>query len=159
MEPFAVKIPSSDLDDLKKRLAQARLPDASTQAGQEQGPSLDRARALMGYWRDIYDWRRFERQFNALPQFMTSLDGLNVHVVNIRSSHAEALPLVMTHGWPGAVAEFFKVAPMLTQPERFGGSAADAFHLVLPSLPGFGFRKNPRLRAGGFLVSHALGHC
>lgn len=166
MEPFNIDIPASALDDLKKRLTRVRLPDASTEAGQAQGPSLDRATELMTYWRDRYDWRRFERQFNVLPQFMTKLDGMNVHVVNIRSSHPDALPLIMTHGWPGAVAEFFKVAPMLTQPERFGGSAADAFHLVLPSLPGFGFSEKPKMTGWGIpriarawaLLMNQLGH-
>ena len=141
--PFRIGIPQADLGDLRERLAHARWPEAETVADWSQGVPLGYLRELCGYWADGYDWRATEARLNALPQFRTEIDGLGIHFIHVRSPHPDALPLVLTHGWPGSIVEFLKVIGPLTDPTADGGEAADAFHLVCPSLPGYGFSDKP----------------
>ncbi|MBO9621540.1 MAG: epoxide hydrolase [Sphingomonas sp.] len=143
IRPFRVAIPQGDLDDLRRRLAATRWPEPSTQAGWAEGPPLERLSRLVDYWRDGYDWRAFEARINAFPQFLAEIDGLDFHFLHVRSPHPDALPIVLTHGWPGSVAEFLKVIGPLADPVAHGGRAADAFHVVVPSLPGYGFSGKP----------------
>ena len=143
VQPFRLAIPQAELDDLRQRLAHVRLPEAATVDGWEQGVPLDRLRDLIAYWRDGYDWRRCEARLNGLGQYRTEIDGLGIHFLHVRSRHEDALPLLLTHGWPGSVIEFLKAAGPLTDPEAHGGKAQDAFHLVIPSLPGYGFSDKP----------------
>jgi pimeloyl-ACP methyl ester carboxylesterase len=167
--PFRVSIPQAALNDLKRRLAATRWPEHETVADWSQGVPLAKAQALIAYWRDRYDWRKFEARLNAFPQFRTRIDGLGIHFLHVKSSHPNALPIVLTHGWPGSIVEFLKVIGPLTEPTRHGGKAEDAFHVVIPSLPGFGFSDKPaetgwdvaRMAQGGDWgsgVTHALGH-
>jgi len=141
--PFEVHVPEAALDDLKRRLANTRWPNKETVADWSQGVPLAKARALVEYWRTRYDWRRVERSLNALPQFRTQLDGLGVHFIHVRSKYPDALPIVITHGWPGSVIEFLQVIAPLVDPTAHGGKPDDAFHVVIPSLPGFGFSDKP----------------
>nr|WP_240502324.1 epoxide hydrolase family protein [Sphingomonas panacis] len=141
--PFSVSVPQADLDDLRRRLAATRLPDKESVGDWSQGVPLAKAQSLLDYWQDRYDWRKFEARLNKLPQFRTTIDGIGIHFLHVRSVHAEALPLILTHGWPGSIIEFLDVIEPLVDPVRHGGSAEDAFHLVIPSLPGFGFSDKP----------------
>ena len=141
--PFRIGIPQADLGDLRERLARARWPEAETVADWSQGVPHGYLRELCGYWADGYDWRATEARLNALPQFRTEIDGLGIHFVHVRSPHPQALPLILTHGWPGSIVEFLKVIGPLTDPTADGGEAADAFHVVCPSLPGYGFSDKP----------------
>ncbi|MEU0696018.1 epoxide hydrolase family protein [Streptomyces niveus] len=138
IEPFRIDIPQSDLDDLHDRLDRTRWPDELPGAGWSYGVPLGHLRALAHHWRHTYDWRAAEAELNRWPQFTTTIDGANVHFAHIRSPEADATPLIMTHGWPGSIVEFADVAGPLTDPRAYGGDPADAFHLVLPSIPGFG---------------------
>jgi pimeloyl-ACP methyl ester carboxylesterase len=140
---FVLNVPQVELDHLNAKLDHVRWPDAETVEGWSQGVPLSRAKALVEHWRHAYDWRRCEAMLNRFGQFVTSLDGLDVHFLHVRSSHADALPVLMTHGWPGSVLEFHKVIGPLTEPERYGGQANDAFHVIAPSLPGYGFSGKP----------------
>jgi pimeloyl-ACP methyl ester carboxylesterase len=139
IEPFRADIPQDQLDDLGRRLAATRWPDELPGAGREYGLPLGELRDLVGYWRDGYDWRAQERRLNAVPQFTTRIDGQRVHFLHVRSAVPGALPLVLTHGWPGSVLEFLGVLGPLTDPAAHGGDAADAFDVVVPSIPGYGF--------------------
>jgi pimeloyl-ACP methyl ester carboxylesterase len=141
--PFVLDIPESELAQLRARLDLTRWPDAENAEGWAQGVPLDRAKALVHHWRHEYDWRRCEAMLNRLGQYRATIDGVGIHFLHVRSSHVAALPLIMTHGWPGSVIEFHKVIGPLTEPEKFGGNAADAFHIVVPSLPGYGFSDKP----------------
>jgi pimeloyl-ACP methyl ester carboxylesterase len=141
--PFTLAVPESALDDLRRRLRAARLPDRETGTGWSQGVPLDRLRGLLEYWCRDYDWRRLERQLNGLGQFRTLIDGLGIHFLHVRSRHADAVPILLSHGWPGSVVEFLKSIGPLTDPTAHGGRAGDAFHVVIPSLPGFGFSDRP----------------
>jgi pimeloyl-ACP methyl ester carboxylesterase len=141
--PFRIDIPRDTLDDLRARLAGTRWPEAETVADWSQGVPLGYLRELCRHWADGYDWRVTEARLNRLPQFRTEVDGLGIHLLHVRSPHPDALPLVMTHGWPGSVVEFLKVIGPLTDPTAHGGDAGDAFHLVIPSLPGYGFSDRP----------------
>jgi pimeloyl-ACP methyl ester carboxylesterase len=143
IRPFRIAVPQADLDDLQRRLAATRWPDKETVADQSQGAQLARVQALVEHWRTRYDWRKTEARLNVLPQFMTEIDGVDIHFIHVRSPHADALPLIMTHGWPGSIIELLKVIDPLTNPTAHGGRAQDAFHLVLPSLPGYGFSGKP----------------
>ncbi|EPX58268.1 Epoxide hydrolase [Cystobacter fuscus DSM 2262] len=143
IEPFHLSVPQSELDDLRARLMHTRWPDPGTVEDTRQGPPLARIRALAERWRDGYDWRRCEALLNGFGQYRTEIDGLGIHFLHIRSPEPEALPLLMTHGWPGSVLEFRDVIGPLTNPVAHGGKASDAFHLVIPSLPGFGFSDKP----------------
>jgi epoxide hydrolase len=139
IRPFRIDISQADLDDLADRLAHTRWPDELPGAGWEAGVPLGYLKDLAAYWRTDYDWRAHEARLNQFPQFTTGIDGQNVHFLHVRSPEPGALPLVITHGWPGSVAEFMKIIDPLTDPARHGGDPADAFHVVAPSLPGFGF--------------------
>jgi len=143
IRPFRIDIPEEALDDLRLRLERTRWPEAETVDDWSQGIPLDYTRALCAYWADGYDWRATEARLNTFPQFITEIDGLDIHFIHVRSPHPGALPLVITHGWPGSIAEFQKVIGPLTDPVAYGGSADDAFHVVCPSLPGFGFSAKP----------------
>jgi microsomal epoxide hydrolase len=139
MKPFRIDVPQAALDDLDRRLAATRWPPDPPCDGWERGVPTGYLRELTGYWRDTYDWRRAEAQLNSFPQFTTEIDGANVHFLHVRSPEPGALPLLLTHGWPSSIAEFLEVAGPLTDPATHGGDPADAFHLVIPSMPGFGF--------------------
>ncbi len=144
IRPFRIEVPEAALADLRRRLAATRWPDRETVADGSQGVELAKVERLVRYWATDYDWRAVEARLNALPQFVTEIDGLDIQFAHIRSPHADALPLVITHGWPGSVIELLKVVGPLTDPTAHGGRAEDAFHLVLPSLPGYGFSGKPR---------------
>jgi epoxide hydrolase len=139
MKPFRIDIPQADLDDLRDRLARTRWPDELDGAGWSYGVPVSYARDLAAYWRGGYDWRGQEAALNAFEQFTTEIDGQNVHFLHVRSPEPAALPLLITHGWPGSVAEFMQIIGPLTDPRAHGGDPADAFHVVAPSIPGFGF--------------------
>jgi epoxide hydrolase len=143
MTPFHVDIPQEVLDDLRARLDGTRWPEAETVADWSQGVPLAYLRGLCRYWAEGYDWRATERRLNLLPQFRTEIDGLGIHLLHVRSPHPDAFPVVFTHGWPGSILEFLKVIGPLSDPTAHGGEAADAFHLVIPSLPGYGFSDRP----------------
>jgi pimeloyl-ACP methyl ester carboxylesterase len=149
IKPFHLHVPDAQLDDLKRRLAAVRWPEDVTAPGWTQGVPLAAAKALCEHWLNRYDWRRCEAQLNAFGQFHTEIDGLNIHFLHIRSRHEDALPLLLTHGWPGSVVEFLKVVQPLTDPLSHGGQAKDAFHLVIPSLPGYGFSDRPAATGWG----------
>jgi epoxide hydrolase len=144
--PFRVEIPDEDLRDLRERLARIRWPDRETVEDWSQGVPLAYMRELCAYWADAYDWRATEARLNSLPQFRTEIDGLGIHFVHVRSRHPDALPLVLTHGWPGSIVEFLKVIGPLSDPTAHGGDAGDAFHIVCPSLPGHAFSDRPAAR-------------
>lgn len=137
--PFRIEVPQVDLDDLRQRLANVRWPDDSPDAGWGDGVPLDYLKELVAYWRDDYDWRAQEARLNAFGQFTTVVDGVRLHFVHARSAEPGALPLLLTHGWPGSLLEFTEMIGPLTNPRAHGGEAADAFHVVAPSVPGFGF--------------------
>jgi pimeloyl-ACP methyl ester carboxylesterase len=143
IRPFTVAIPDDEIDDLKLRLARTRWPDPETVPDWSQGVRLENARSLIAYWEQEYDWRRFERELNGLPQFLTAIDGLDIHFIHVRSKNPDAMPLLMTHGWPGSIVEFLELIGPLTDPVAFGGKAEDSFDVVVPSLPGFGFSQKP----------------
>ena len=143
IRPFRVNIPEADLADLKRRLAATRWPEKETVADDSQGVPLAMLQDLVRYWRTDYDWRKVEARLNALPQFITEIDGLDIHFIHVRSKHENALPMIVTHGWPGSVIEQIKIIDPLTNPTANGASANDAFHLVIPSLPGYGFSGKP----------------
>jgi epoxide hydrolase len=147
IRPFTLAVPQEQLDDLARRLAAARWPERETVDDWSQGTPLAALQALVDYWRDGYDWRACEARLNGLGQWLTEIDGLEIHFLHVRSPEADALPLIMTHGWPGSVVEFLRVIGPLTDPVAHGGKAGQAFHLVLPSLPGYGFSGKPA-RAG-----------
>ncbi|HTX31787.1 MAG TPA: epoxide hydrolase [Solirubrobacteraceae bacterium] len=143
VRPFHVEIPEAELDDMRRRLVAARLPSQELVEDRSQGVQLATIVELARYWMGEYDWRRCEKQLNALPQFKTEIDGEDIHFIHVQSPHADALPLIVTHGWPGSVIELLEAVGPLTDPTAHGGSATDAFHLVLPSLPGYGFSSEP----------------
>lgn len=143
IQPFHLSIPQAQLDDLRTRLAHTRWPDAETVGDTSQGPQLAKLQALAAHWQERYDWRRCEALLNGFGQQRTEIDGLGIHFLHVRSPEPDALPLLMTHGWPGSVLEFRKVIGPLTDPVAHGGKAGDAFHLIVPSLPGFGFSDKP----------------
>jgi pimeloyl-ACP methyl ester carboxylesterase len=143
VRPFRVSVPDAELADLRRRIGATKWPERETVADSTQGVPLATMRQLADYWATAYDWRRCEARLNALPQFVTAIDGLDVHFVHARSKHEDALPLVVTHGWPGSIIEQLKIVGPLTDPTAHGGTAADAFHVVIPSLPGYGFSGKP----------------
>ena len=143
IEPFQLAIPQIELDELRLRLARTRWPEEEPVKDWSQGVPLAKLQALCDYWQNQYDWRRCETMLNNLGQYQTKIDGLKIHFLHIRSPEPDALPLIMTHGWPASVVEFHKVIGPLTNPAAHGGDRHDAFHLVLPSLPGFGFSERP----------------
>jgi epoxide hydrolase len=140
---FRIAIPDAELNDLRARLCAARWPERETVQDWSQGVPLAYLRELCAYWADEYDWRATEARLNALPQFRTTIDGLAIHYLHVRSPQPDALPLIITHGWPGSIIEFLEVIGPLTDPTAYGGDAAEAFHVVCPSLPGYGFSDKP----------------
>jgi pimeloyl-ACP methyl ester carboxylesterase len=140
---FQIEIPEEQIDDLRGRIAATRWPTEELVEDRSQGVQLATLRELARYWTTEYNWRKCEARLNALPQFTTEIDGVNIHFIHVRSKHEDALPLIMTHGWPGSVIEFLDTVGPLTDPTSHGGNAEDAFHLVLPSLPGYGFSEEP----------------
>ncbi|GJH37270.1 alpha/beta fold hydrolase [Paraburkholderia hospita] len=143
IRPFKAHIPDSDLADLRQRLARTRWPGKETVADESQGVRLARMQQLVQYWGSEYDWRKGEAKLNALPMFVTEIDGLDIQFIHVRSRHKNAMPMIMTHGWPGSIFELIKAIGPLTDPTAYGASADDAFHVVVPSLPGFGFSGKP----------------
>jgi len=144
IERFHVRVDDSTLEDLRLRLARTRFPDQIAGTGWEYGTPIDYLRELVEYWRDEYDWRTQEAHLNELEHFRTRIDGQSIHFIHARSAHTDALPLLLVHGWPGSIVEFLPVIPRLTDPEAHGGTAEDAFHVIAPSLPGYGFSEPPR---------------
>ncbi len=149
VRPFTPAIPQSQLDDLNARLDNTRWPESEAVADWSQGVPLAALQDFVAYWREGYDWRRCEARLNSLGQFITEIEGLDIHFLHIRSPHENATPLIMTHGWPGSVIEFMEVIEPLTNPTAHGGRAEDAFHLVIPSLPGFGVSGKPSATGWG----------
>lgn len=143
VRPFRIDVPEADLDDLRQRLALTRWPERETVDDWSQGVPLPYLRDVCDYWERAYDWRAAEKRLNRLPQFRTGIEGLGIHFVHVRSPHPDALPLILTNGWPGSMVEYEKVIGPLTDPTRYGGDAADAFHVVCPTLPGYGFSEKP----------------
>jgi pimeloyl-ACP methyl ester carboxylesterase len=143
IRPFTIEIPEAEIEALRARIAATRWPEKETVADQSQGVPLAAIQELARYWGSGYDWRRCEAQLKALPHFMTEIDGLDIHFIHVRSQHEDALPLVVNHGWPGSVIEQLKIIGPLTDPAAHGASASDAFRLVIPSMPGYGFSGKP----------------
>jgi pimeloyl-ACP methyl ester carboxylesterase len=143
IRPFRINFPEADLTALRARVNATRWPDRETVKDDSQGVQLATTQALADYWKTEYDWRKVEARLNALPQYKTEIDGLDVHFIHVRSKHANALPLIVTHGWPGSIIEQLKIIDPLTNPTAHGASAADAFDIVIPSLPGYGFSAKP----------------
>jgi len=143
IRPFNVEIPQERLDDLRRRIAATQWPERETVGDSSQGVRLETMRELARYWATDYDWRTCEAKLNALPHFLTEIDGLEIHFIHVRSPHEDALPLIINHGWPGSIIEQLKIIDRLTDPTAHGGSAGDAFHLVIPSMPGYGFSGKP----------------
>lgn len=143
IRPFTIAIPEQDISDLRERLARSRLPEMLDNTGWTYGTDTTYLSELLDYWQNDFDWREQERQLNRFDQFVTDINGLDIHFIHVRSPHANATPLMITHGWPGSIVEFHKIIEPLTRPELHGGSAEDAFHVVAPSLPGFAFSEKP----------------
>ena len=143
IRPFTVEFSQEQIDDARRRVAATRFPSRELVQDRSQGVQLETLQALARYWSDEYDWRSVERRLNALPQFTTEIDGVDIHFIHVRSRHENAMPLIMTHGWPGSVLELLDTIGPLTDPTAHGGTADDAFHVVLPSLPGYGFSGAP----------------
>ncbi len=143
IRPFQVDIPEGELAELRRRVGAARLPERETVPDASQGVQLATIQALARYWATEYDWRKIEAKLNALPQFITEIDGLDIHFIHVRSKHENALPLIVTHGWPGSIIEQMKIIDPLTNPTAHGGNASDAFDVVVPSMPGYGFSGRP----------------
>ena len=166
LRPFRIDVPDAVLDDLHGRLARTRWPEAETVGDWSQGVPLAWIQDMCRYWAEVYDWRARESLLNRFQQYVTSIEGLDIHFVHQRSPHAEARPLVITHGWPGSIVEFHKVIEPLTNPTAYGGEAADAFHVICPTLPGFGFSGKPtttgwgveRIAAAWAVLMARLGH-
>src|SRR6266478_209935 len=136
IRPFHVNVPEAELAELRRRINSTKWPERELVADATQGVQLATVQALARYWGTEYDWRKVEARLNALPQFITEIDGLDIHFIHVRSKHEDALPLIVTHGWPGSIIEQLKIVDPLTNPTAHGGNASDAFHLVIPSIPG-----------------------
>ena len=153
IRPFPkIEVPEKELEALRARVAATRWPDKETVKDQSQGVPLDTIQAVARYWEKEYDWRKIEAKLNAVPHFITQIDGLDIHFIHARSKHEDALPLIVTHGWPGSIIEQLKIVEPLTNPTANGGKASDAFHLVIPSIPGYGFSGRPT--STGWDVAH-----
>jgi pimeloyl-ACP methyl ester carboxylesterase len=144
IRPFHVEIPEAAIADLRNRLVATRLPEQETVSDNSQGVRLATVQKLVNYWANDYDWRKIEAKLNGYPNFITEIDGLDIHFIHVRSKHENALPVIVTHGWPGSVVEQLKIIDPLVNPTAHGGSASDAFHVVIPSMPGYGFSGKPR---------------
>src|SRR5471030_2665308 len=149
IRPFRVHVPDAQLADLRRRIKATRWPERETVTDSSQGVPLAMIQKLAHHWATDYDWRKCEAKLNALPQFITEIDGLDIHFIHVRSKHDNAMPMIVTHGWPGSVIELFKIIDPLTNPTAHGASASDAFHLVIPSLPGYGFSGKPATTGWG----------
>jgi pimeloyl-ACP methyl ester carboxylesterase len=149
IRPFTIETPEADLEALRARITATRWPEKETVSDQSQGVQLATIQALARYWAKEYDWRKCEAKLKAVPHFITTIDGLDIHFIHVRSKHDNALPLIVTHGWPGSVIEQLKIIDPLTNPTAHGGSASDAFHLVIPSMPGYGFSGKPTTAGWG----------
>ena len=143
LRPFRVNVPETELAELRRRISATRFPEQETVADFSQGVPLTTIQKIARYWATEYDWRKVEAKLNALPNFITEIDGLDIHFIHVRSKHENALPLIVTHGWPGSILHNLKIIEPLTNPTAHGGSASDAFHLVIPSIPGFGYSAKP----------------
>ena len=157
VRPFRIEVPQGEIDELRRRISATRWPTRELVTDRSQGVQLAAIQNLARYWTTEYDWRRCEARLNALPQFKTEIDGLDIHFIHVESAHKNALPLIMTHGWPGSVVELLETIGPLTDPTAHGGRAEDAFHLVLPSIPGYGFSDEPTSSAGAPSVSDRRG--
>ena len=156
IRPFKVHFPDADLNDLRQRIIGTRWPDKETVGDASQGAQLANLRKLVSYWGSTYDWRKAEAKLNALPQFITKIDGIDIHFIHVRSKHNNAMPLIITHGWPGSIFEQLKIILPLSDPTNFGGKSEDAFDIVIPSLPGFGFSSRPNEIGWGLeRIAHA----
>src|SRR5688500_5675708 len=149
IRPFMIQVPVADLEDLRARVVATRWPEKETVDDQSQGPRLATMQALADYWATEYDWRRCEARMNSYPQFLTEIDGLDIHFLHARSPHEDALPLIVSHGWPGSIVEQLKIIEPLTNPTAHGGQASDAFHVVVPSMPGYGDSGKPATTGWG----------
>ncbi len=166
IRPFHVNVPEVELNELRRRINATKWPERETAADATQGVQFATMQALARYWGTEYDWRKVEARLNALPQFITEIDGLDIHFIHVRSKHEDALPLIVTHGWPGSVIEQLKIVDPLTNPTAHGASASDAFHLVIPSMPGYGFSGKPttpgwdpdRIARGWVVLMKRLGY-
>ncbi len=143
IRPFSVNFPEERLTELRRRIAATHWPERETVTDTSQGVQLAPMQELARYWATDYDWRKVEARLNALPQFITEIDGLDIHFIHVRSKHENALPLIVSHGWPGSIIEQLKIIDPLTDPTAHGGSESDAFHVVIPSMPGYGFSGKP----------------
>ncbi len=143
VRPFRFEVPEREIEELRRRIDATRWPTKELVADRSQGVQLAATQELARYWTTEYDWRRCEARLNALPQFKTQIDGLDIHFIHVKSAHENALPLIMTHGWPGSIIELLETIGPLTDPTAHGGNAEDAFHLVLPSIPGYAFSDEP----------------
>ena len=143
IRPFHVKVSDAELTDLRRRIKATKWPERETVTNTSQGVQLATTQQLARYWASAYDWRRCQAKLDALPQFITDIDGLDIHFIHVRSKHENALPLIVTHGWPGSIIEQLKIIDPLTNPTAHGGTASDAFDVVIPSLPGHGFSGKP----------------
>ena len=143
IRPFHVSVPEADLVEMRRRIAATRFPEKEPVGDPSQGVQLETIQKLARYWATDYDWRKVEKKLEAFPQFITEIDGLDIHFIHVRSKHEGALPLIVTHGWPGSIIEQMKIIDPLTNPTAHGASASDAFHLVIPSMPGYGFSGKP----------------
>src|SRR5687767_5284932 len=143
VRPFTIEIPEAELEDLRARIAATRWPEKEGVEDASQGVELATIQAIARYWETEHDWRKCEARLNAYPQFFTEIDGLDIHFVHARSKHEDALPLIVCHGWPGSFIEQMKIVDLLTDPTAHGGSASDAFHVVIPNMPGYGFSAKP----------------
>src|SRR6476646_7864844 len=149
IRPFHINIPEEELADLRRRIVATRWPEKELVADRSQGVPLATVQKLANYWATDYDWRKCEARLKALPHFITEIDGLDIHFIHVRSKHDNALPLIVTHGWPGSVIEQLKIVDPRTNPTAHGASASDAFHLVIPSMPGYGFSGKPTTSGWG----------
>jgi pimeloyl-ACP methyl ester carboxylesterase len=149
IRPFSFEFPEAELEELRRRIAAARWPEQETVADQSEGTQLATVQELARYWASEYDWRKVEAKLKALPHFITEIDGLDIHFIHVRSQHEDALPLIVTHGWPGSIIEQLKIIDPLVDPTAHGGSASDAFHVVIPSMPGYGFSGKPTTTGWG----------
>src|SRR6202046_3411936 len=152
MTPFHVDVPDTELTELRRRVAATKWPERETVTDASQGVQLATTQALARYWATEYDWRKIETKLNTLPNFITEIDGLDIHFIHVRSKHDDALPLIVTHGWPGSIIEQMKIIDPLTNPTPHGASASDAFHLLIPWMPGYGYSGKPTTT--GWDVTH-----